>query len=114
MMYRQEKTAEADMTVLNTGLHVDGRWWPGRLLDADGKVLPLPHDIVAGENYIIEADTRAGAKRIRYVPSKDDPNRPRGFCLFYGRRGACACGHAPRPGRSRCIGSKACEEYRTR
>jgi hypothetical protein len=110
MMYRQEKTAEADMTVLHTGLHVDGRWWPGILLDATGKALPLPHEMKAGEHYIIEADTRTG--RAKYNPAKDDPNRPRGFCRHY--RSCCVLD--PKmlevTGRKyRCIGSKACEEY---
>jgi hypothetical protein len=114
MKYRQEKDAEEDMTVTNIGLHVEERWWPGRLLDAGGNELPLPHDIRAGERYIIEVDTRPANRQVKYNPAKDDPNRPRGFCLSYGKRGACACSQAPRPGRSRCIGSKACEEYRTR
>lgn len=76
--------------------------------DADVKVLEITPE---GRARLAQEPEMKQFQKPKYVPGKDDPNKPRGWCTHYVKG---YCNFNPRtlePGKSRCIGSYACEEY---
>ena len=56
MKYRQVETAGENTLATRVALKIEGRWVDSVLLDKKGNVLPLPCEVKAGEQYIIEVD----------------------------------------------------------
>ena len=54
--YRQTKIQDEDLYATRVALKIGSKWIDGILLDKDSNVLPLPHEVKAGERYTIEVD----------------------------------------------------------
>lgn len=57
MKFRQARIPKKDMMATDAKLRIEGHWIPGKILDKNGKVMPFPCEIKAGEKYFVEADT---------------------------------------------------------
>ncbi len=54
MKYRQSRVQKIDCMASKVELKIDGRWIEGKLLDRDGREMPLPCEVKAGETYCVE------------------------------------------------------------
>ena len=56
MRYRQVKIAGDGVLATRVSLKIEGCWVNGILLNEEGAVLALPHEVEKGRSYIIEVD----------------------------------------------------------
>ena len=69
MKYRQARRAEETAIATHLQVCVEGEWVKDKLLNKDGKEIPLPHEIKLGETYLIEVDSEQEGLVRKYCVS---------------------------------------------